>query len=560
MKLKIFIVLIFGFIFSVSNVMPQVKPNIIIIMSDDMGFSDLGCYGGEISTPHLDGLAYAGLRFTQFYNTGRCCPTRASLLTGLYPHQAGIGRMLDDYQLPGYRGDLGQDAVTIAEVLKPAGYSTYMVGKWHVAENKGELDKHNWPLQRGFERYYGTIEGSGNFWDPAYLTRDNTLISPFADAEYRPVEKYYYTDAISDNAVKFIAEHNPDKPFFMYVAYTAAHWPMHARERDIAKYKNKYNVGYDQVREQRYQKAGQLGLINEQCLITPTVGNWEDQPDKEWEAKCMEVYAAMVDNMDQGIGRIILTLRAQGQLDNTLILFLQDNGGCAESYKRNPALPRVERSNPSDPISPESIQMFMLPEKTRDGYAIRRGHVMPGPEDTAIGYGGNWANVSNTPFREYKHYVHEGGISTPLIVHWPKGFKATNELRHTPAHLIDIMATCVDVAGASYPDTFAKHTIQPLEGKSLLSVFEKDEMEKRHILFEHENNGALRIGDWKLVGKNVVLENSTIPHKWELYNMAQDRSEMNDLSAKYPKKRDKMIKLFEKEAKRTRIFPAKVKH
>lgn len=535
------------------------KPNIIVILSDDMGFSDIGCYGGEIQTPNLDKLAQNGIRFTQFYNSGRCCPTRASLLTGLYPHQAGIGRMLDDYNLPGYRGDLGNDAVTIAEVLKPAGYNTFMVGKWHVARLNDELDRKNWPLQRGFERFYGTIQGAGNFWDPPFLTRDNKLISPFADPEYQPKEKYYYTDALSDNAVKFINEHNSQKPFFMYLAYTAAHWPMHARERDIAKYSGKYDKGYASVRGERYKRLRELGLVNDNCKLSSQEGNWDMQEDKQWEARCMEVYAAMVDNMDQGIGRVIQALQTKGQLENTLILFLQDNGGCAEEYGRNEKGPRIERGQKSTPMDNKDLQLEMSPKKTRDGYPVRRGHVMPGPADTGIGYGKNWANVSNTPFREYKHYVHEGGISTPLIVHWPNGVKAKNELRHTPGHLIDIMATCVDVSGANYPNAFANHSIQPMEGKSLLSVFENDRMEARHILFEHENNAAIRIGDWKLVGKSVVLENSTLKEKWELYNMTEDRSEQNDLSDEYPEKTNEMIKLFEQEAKRTRIFPAKVK-
>ena len=546
-------------LFALQYVHAQDKPNIILIMSDDMGFSDLGCYGGEINTPHLDQLAGNGLRFTQFYNTGRCCPTRASLMTGLYPHQAGIGRMLDNYNLPGYTGNLGGDAVTIAEVLRPAGYNTYMVGKWHLVSKEHGQDKEDWPLQRGFEHFYGTIDGAGNYWDPAKLTRDNEFISPYADPMYQPKETYYYTDALSDNAVKYIKEHNPDKPFFMYLAYTAAHWPMHARERDIAKYSGKYDNGYAPIREKRHQRMRELGLINDDCKLSVQEGNWDKQEDKEWEARCMEVYAAMVDNMDQGIGRILQTLKNSGQLDNTLILFLQDNGGCAENYGRDTHLPRVEPGNPLSPMRSEDIQQDMLPRVTRNGYPVKQGHVMPGPANSGIGYGKNWANVSNTPFREYKHYVHEGGISTPLIVHWPKGFKAKNELRHTPAHLIDIMATCVDVSGAHYPNTFVNSPIQPMEGKSLLSVFTNDEMENRHILFEHENNAALRKGDWKLVGKRVVLENSTITDKWELYDMAKDRSEMNDLSTKYPEKRDEMIRIFEKEAKRTRIFPADVK-
>ena len=286
------------------------RPNIIVIMSDDMGYSDIGCYGSEISTPNLDSLAANGLRYTHFYNTGRCCPTRASLLTGLYAHQAGIGQMTNDNNLPGYQGDLSRNAVTMAEALKPAGYSTYMSGKWHVTKHivpKLESDKYNWPLQRGFDKFYGTIIGAGSFFDPWTLTRGNKPITPDNDPEYKP-RQYYYTDAISDNAVKYIKEHKSegkDNPFFMYVAYTAAHWPMHALEKDIAKYKGKYDAGYEPIRKARYERMKKLGVIKDWDL-SDAPQRWEDFPEdqKAWEIRCMEVYAAMIDNMDQGIGRI----------------------------------------------------------------------------------------------------------------------------------------------------------------------------------------------------------------------------------------------------------------
>src|SRR5262245_9944750 len=307
----------------------QSRPNIIIIMSDDMGFSDIGCYGGEINTPNLDSLAANGVRFTQFYNTARCCPTRAALLTGLYPHQAGVGHMMEDRGHDGYRGDLNRNAVTIAEVLRPAGYATYAVGKWHVTKKtraESEADKYNWPLQRGFERYYGTLTGAGSFWDPSALVRDNTPITAFADPEYQPKEPYYYTDAISDNASRFIAEHIKragDKPFFMYVAFTAAHWPMHARERDIAKYKGKYDQGYEPIRRARREKGVKLGLIDPEWTMAPQAGDWEKVTNKDWEARGMEVYSAMIDAMDQGVGRIIAELKRQGQFDNTATPFLE---------------------------------------------------------------------------------------------------------------------------------------------------------------------------------------------------------------------------------------------
>ena len=316
------------------------RPNIIVIMSDDMGYSDIGCYGSEISTPNLDALAAAGLRYTQFYNTGRCCPTRASLLTGLYAHQAGIGQMTRDFGQEGYRGNLSRKAVTIAEVLKTAGYSTYMAGKWHVTKQlRPNGSKENWPRQRGFDRFYGTIIGAGSFFDPWTLTRDNKAITPDNDERYKP-KHYYYTDAISDNAVSFIADHkNTGKknPFFMYVAYTAAHWPMHALEKDIAKYRGKYDAGYEAIRKARYEKMKKLGVIRNGGLSeAPQL--WKDFPEdtKAWEIRCMEVYAAMVDNMDQGIGRLMKSLKDNGQYENTLILFFQDNGGCSENRGRKP--------------------------------------------------------------------------------------------------------------------------------------------------------------------------------------------------------------------------------
>ncbi|MCG8651232.1 MAG: sulfatase-like hydrolase/transferase, partial [Pirellulales bacterium] len=400
-------------------------------MSDDMGYSDIGCYGSEIETPHLDRLAAGGLRFTQFYNTARCCPTRASLLTGLYPHQAGVGHMMSDRGHDGYRGDLNRQSVTIAEVLKTAGYRTYMTGKWHVTKTikpRSEADKHNWPRQRGFDRFYGTIHGAGSFFDPNTLTRDNRYVSPWADDEYRPEQmangQFYYTDAIADHAVRYITEHHfqsDDQPFFLYVSFTAAHWPMHALEKDIAKYRGKYDAGYDAIRNARYRRMVELGLIDEQSTVNwPIPDQWKEKDHWEWDKRNMEVYAAMIDSMDQGIGRIVESLQETGQLENTLICFFQDNGGCAENYGRGGVgKPRADR--PSLPkLAADYLQPDMTPKQTRDGYPMRTGKgAMAGPADTAIGYGRGWATVSNTPFREYKHWTHEGGISTPLIAHWP---------------------------------------------------------------------------------------------------------------------------------------------
>jgi arylsulfatase len=429
-----------------------------------------------------------------------------------------------------------------------------MVGKWHVTKHtrpEGDADKFNWPLQRGFDRYYGIINGASSLWDPNSLTRDNTPITMGSDPAYQPVESYHFTDAISDNAAMFIREHDGSKPFFMYVAYTAAHWPMHARERDIARYRGSYDPGYEPIRAARLARMKTLGVVKPNARLSPTVGSWDDVPDKEWEAACMEVYAAMIDQMDQGIGRIIGALKDQGEFDNTLILFLQDNGGCAEPYGRKVEGPRVERgADPSLPPIPDHARHYYgsTPEQTRDGWPVRRGHVIPGPADTAIGYGRNWANVSNTPHREYKHWVHEGGISTPLIAHWPAGFTATNELRHQPSHLIDLMATCVDVSRATYPARFHDEPIRPPEGLSLVPVFAGKSLDREALYWEHEGNRAVRMGDWKLVAKGRQ-------GPWELYDIAQDRSELHDLAATHPELVQKLAEMWMRKAKATQVLP-----
>jgi len=527
------------------------QTNFVIILSDDMGITDLGCYGSEIETSNLDSLAKGGLRFSQFYNTARCCPTRASLLTGLYPHQAGVGHMMDKKALAGYQGDLNDSCRTIAEVLRPSGYRSYAVGKWHVTRHTApEGPKHNWPLQRGFDRFYGTIHGAGSFYDPSSLTRDNTAISAYADPQYRP-ETYYYTNAISDQATRYIQEHrkdHPDKPFFLYVAYTAAHWPMHALPEDIQRYKGKYDQGYEPIRRARYAKAIELGLFPASLPFTSSVGNWDRIEDKQYEAACMEVYAAMVHRMDQGIGQIVEELQRQNILDNTLICYMQDNGGCAEAMgrggnKEHPDIPRpaAPTLKPMDPA--DFAKRGSVPAQTRDGYPIRMGkNAFPGPADTYVAYGENWANVSNTPLREYKHWVHEGGISTPLVVHWPAGIKTSGEWCHQPCHLIDIAATIVEISKSSYPKIAT-----PLEGKSLLPAFANKTIERDAIYWEHEGNRAVRKGDWKLVAK----------HKkpWELYDISKDRIEANDLASKFPDKVSEMANLYEAYATRAFVAP-----
>ena len=527
------------------------KPNIVVILSDDMGFSDLGCYGGEIPTPNLDSLAAGSVRFTQFYNTARCCPTRASLLTGMYPHQASVGHMMEDKGSDGYRGDLNLKTPTIAEALRPAGYRNYALGKWHVTRHNGPNGpKHNWPLQRGFDRYYGTIHGAGSFYDPSTLTRDNNAISAFADTEYKP-KTYYYTDAISDHAVRFVSDHmkeHKDQPFFMYVAYTCAHWPMHALPEDIDRHKGKYDAGYEPIRKARFEKAAKLGLIDPKQAMVATAGNWDKVADKKWEAAGMEVYAAMIERMDQGIGKIVDELKRTGQLDNTLILFLQDNGGCAEVQGRtgNKDHPNIERpAKPTlTPLKPEALlPPGSVPPQTRDGFPVRMGpKVLPGGPDTYVAYGQGWANVSNTPFREYKHWVHEGGISTPLVAHWPKGIAADQhgKLVKVPGHLIDVMATCVDL-GSAKPRAAG-------EGVSLRPAFEGKSIERKQPIFwEHEGNKAIRDGKWKLVAKHN--------RPWELYDIDADRVESNDLSVKEPTRAKELALAWDAWAKRVGVRP-----
>lgn len=529
------------------------RPNVMIIMADDMGFSDIGCYGSEIETPHLDRLAENGIRFTQFYNTGRCCPTRASLLTGLYPHQAGIGHMMEDRKLPGYRGELGKNTQTIAEVMQSAGYATYMSGKWHVTRKIGPKlevgDQHNWPVNRGFDRFFGTIHGAGSLWDPNSLSRGLQLIVPHGD--------FYYTDAIADNAVQFIAEHNSAKPFFMYVAFTCPHWPMHAREKDIAKYQGRYALGWDQLRTERHQRMIEMGIVDRNWPLSPRDPRgpaWKDEKDKAWQERRMEVYAAMVDSMDQNIGRILHQLRERQYLENTLILFCADNGGCAEERgSARPANPTDLKPAPiSQPMKPGEHQTRMVPQFSREGRKVRVGRgVMPGASDTYVAYGQPWANASNTPFREYKHWVHEGGIASPLVIHWPAGIEHDqhNGFYHEPAHLVDFMATCVDVGQADYPTAAAGLAITPMQGTSLAPSFGGKSLERDSPLFwEHEGNRAMRDGKWKLVAKG---HNGP----WELYDIDADRTEQNDLFQSENNRATEMISQYEAWALEALVKP-----
>jgi arylsulfatase len=504
-----------------------------------MGFSDIGCYGGEIETPNLDRLARNGLRYSQFYNTARCSPSRASLLTGLHPHQTGIGILTYSNGPEGYAGNLNKSCVTVAEVLKQKDYKTYLSGKWHIASNLTEPTD-AWPLQRGFDHFFGTIIGAGSFYNPNTLTRGNENIEHEAETD----PSFFYTDAISDQAATFIRDHkarHSDTPFFQYVAYTAPHWPLHAHDEDIKKYKGRFDAGWDALREQRLEKLVRDGIIHPGWKLTdrdPTQPPWTEAQNREWLLRCMEVYAAQIDRMDQGIGRILASLEETGQLDNTLIIFLSDNGACAEDI-------------PDGVTARELVDQLMIAKaNTRDGRPVHLGNdpsLMPGGEDTYQSYGVAWANLSNSPFRLYKHWIHEGGIATPFIVHWPNGIQEKGGLRHNPGQLPDVMATILEVTGAKYPKTFDGHDILPCEGESLVPSFAAAYNARGPLFWEHEGNAAVRVGKWKLVRK--------YPGAWELYDMEIDRTEINDLATQFPERVRDMVEQYQQWASRCGVIP-----
>jgi arylsulfatase len=484
---------------------PARRPNIILIMADDMGFSDIGCYGGEIATPNLDRLAHGGIRFTQFCNTARCCPSRTSLLTGLYSHQAGIGHMIQDYGLPGYRGFLNDRCVTIAEVLAPGGYHPLMVGKWHVGEQRP-----HWPLDRGFEHYFGLISGADNYFRPErQMALDNEPWKPDSPG-------FYMTDAFTDHAVKLVGEYaRKPEPYFLYLAYTAPHWPLHARPDDIAKYRGKYRKGWDELRRERHERQIASGIVDAKWGITPRdpqVPAWDSIGDKDAQDLRMAVYAAQIDRLDQDIGRVLAKVRETGTEENTLVMFLSDNGGCAEeNIKGEQAVP-------------------------------------PGPAESFTSYRRPWANASNTPFRLYKHWVHEGGIATPFIAYWPGTIKQAGSLHRQPAHIIDLAPTVLDVAGVAYPRRYKGQEMLPQEGTSLLPTFQGRQRRLHDsIYWEHSGNRAVRQGDWKLVSK--------FPDRWELFNLAEDRTEMKELSGAHPDRVTEMRALYDAWAKRCNVVP-----
>jgi len=509
------------------------RPNILVILADDLGWSDLGCYGGEIHTPNLDRLARGGVRFTQFYNAARCCPSRASILTGLYPHQAGMGNMTSPKprtDFPGYAGVLNDRNVTVAEVLKQAGYSTWMAGKWHLGPPG--------PVARGFDEFYGMLHGFDSFWDPAKYTR----LPADRQARAYPPDKFYATEAITDHAVDFLTEaRRLGKPFFLYLAYNAPHFPLHAPKDVIDRYVPVYEKGWDQIREQRFERMRAMGLIRRDWKLTPrsvippnrfnSQTGWAGKTNPAWDAlepdrrkdlaRRMAIYAAMVEVMDRNIGRVIDDLRTGGQLDNTLVLFFSDNGACAEW----------------DP--------YGFDKSSGPHNHLHRGEELAGmgQPGTYHSYGSGWANACNTPWRLYKHYNHEGGITTPLIAHWPAGIRRRNAIDHQPGHIIDLMPTCVELAGASYPAS-----MPPLEGRSLVPALAGKPVPREAMYWEHEGNRAIRIGKWKAAAVDPA-------GRWELYDMEADRTEMRDLSAQHPERLQAMIRQWELWAKRTNVIP-----
>ncbi len=542
------------------------KPNIVLLLVDDMGFSDIGCFGSEIDTPNIDQLAKEGVAFTQCYNGTRCMPSRGSLITGLYPHQAGTGsngsHSFKGKALSGYLGELSPDSVTIAEVLGQAGYRSYTAGKWHLCGKKDAVpgaSKHSWPLQRGFDKCYAMLKSLGSFYDPGCLIRDNEFISPFNDSDYEvEADDYYFTTAITDNTIKYIRDHRketPDKPFFAYVAYNAPHFPMHAKEDAIAKHKGKYDEGYDVIRKRRFDKAKKLGVLDSAWELPPLELSWADESDKAWFARSMEVYAAMIDSVDRDVGRLVEELKAEGIYDNTLIFFVSDNGGCAQSWHNND---ETEAPEELEPMSPKDLQLEYMPERTRDGTKFRYGKGVPaGSDGTYAAYGKGWAQVSNSPFRGYKFQCYEGGIATPLIISWPKSIdKKGTMIKDFPAHIIDIMATCVDAAGAQYPKERNGHSIIPMQGISLVPAMSGVKLTRKDALyFSHSTYAAIRQGRWKLVlsKKNIYFHDNAA---WELYDMERDRTETTNLASAYPEKVSAMKKQWLDWGMNSKVFPS----
>ena len=485
----------------------QERPNIVVILADDLGFSDVGCYGGEIRTPHIDSLAREGMRFTQFYNCARCAPTRNSLLTGLYPQQIGERR-----------------SVTLAQVLGAAGYRTLMAGKWHGYPGL--------PTQRGFDRFYGLTSGSCNFFNPGHRrpgepepAKDFGALRPWSiDGKtmrpYTPKDPdWYATDAFTDYALSYLDQYAAEeRPFFLYLSYTAPHHPLQAPESEIEKYRGSYMMGWDKLRQLRWSRLQELGLTRSNWHLPdrdPGAPAWRDVENKEEWDLVMAVYAAMVDRMDQNIGRLLKKIRDLGEEDNTLVLFLSDNGACAEVNNQTP-------------------------------------HIPPGPMESYRTYDLPWANASDTPLQKFKRWTHEGGITTPFIVKWPKVIQA-GSIERTPGHVMDLMPTFCELSGASYPRQFQEFEVMPLEGRSLAPLFRGANREPHPSLFwEHIGNKAVRQGNWKLVGRG----DPTDMKNWELYDLAADRTETRNLASQQPGRVLQMARSWREWARRTGLSDA----
>ncbi|RZK21483.1 MAG: arylsulfatase [Pedobacter sp.] len=498
------------------------RPNIILILADDLGYSDLGAYGSEIQTPNLDKLANQGIRLKEFYNNSICAPTRASILTGQYQHKAGVGYFANDLGLPAYQGYLNNESLTLAEVLKNNGYTTLLSGKWHVS-GKGQ----SLPWQRGFDR--SLMANNGSYFDQGDYNGGKKQ-PYFQDGKPYPLEagKFYQTDVVTEQAVKYIDEEaKKDKPFFLYLAYTAPHWPLHALPEDIAKYKGKYDQGWDELRKTRFEKQKDLGIVDKKTILSvkdDDIYDWSrlsyDQRH-QWAAK-MEVFSAMVDRMDQGIGKVLEQLKKSGVDENTLIVFISDNGAPAE----------------------EMI-------KWHNGATRNTGPV--GTIGSYESQSKNWSYASNTPFLAFKDYMYEGGISSPFIAWFPSKIKA-GQIRQGTGHIIDLAPTFYELAGAAYPKKFNQITPNTLPGKSLLPVlFEKQDTVQRSepLFWERAGNRAARLGKWKLVSHWPS-------YAWELYNLEDDRGETQNIAAKNHELVSKLsVKYFE-WAKKTGVVDFKI--
>jgi len=503
----------------------KTKPNILVILVDDMGYSDLSCYGSEIKTPNIDALAYGGIRMTQFYNAARCSPSRAALLTGLYPHQAGMGHQNKDWRIASYSGKINQNAVTIAQVLQRNGYSTYQVGKWHV----GNTEPY-WPKSKGFDQYLTLIEGAMSYFNQwPWAKGQDTLEMRYNGAAYHAPADFFATDTFSDTAAAFINKHDQSKPFFMYLAYNAPHWPLHVKPEDRNLYKGLYDGGWDGIRTARFESMQQLGILDEKTVLTErfaTVPKWQtlSEIEKENWIEKMELYAAVMHRLDVGVGKVVAALKESGQFENTLILLLSDNGACQE----DPLGPWIVYPNDGEQGGVRSFPAYELP----------------------------WANVSNTPYRYFKSFLHEGGIRTPFIAHYPAQIKKGQILNESVGHITDVMPTVLALAEATYPEVFNEREITPMAGESLLPTLldQENQIRKGPIFWEHQFNRAMRDGDWKLVSAWRVPGIGRVD-EWELYNLAEDPVELNDLSKTHPDKVEKMNSQYETWARKVGAYP-----